>query len=85
MEIKMEKSNYDELIRLLKEDFRTELLGPKGDILPFDVPIINEILDVLKKQKGLTYVEAYGILQGVRKILEYESNFLLVQEPMTKQ
>ncbi|MDY5481393.1 MAG: hypothetical protein SPG03_03270 [Veillonella caviae] len=50
-----------------------------------DVPIINEILDVLKKQKGLTYVEAYGILQGVRKILEYESNFLLVQVPMTKQ
>lgn len=38
--------------------------------------VVKDIIARLKKEEGITYAEAYGILQTTKRYLEYEANFL---------
>lgn len=55
------------------KDERVELLKE------YEVPVVvKNIINELKKVEGLTYAEAYGILQVTKMILTLESQYLEV-------
>lgn len=73
---KLSETKRQIIIKYLNEEFKPKSLrhGIKQDE---DEPeIIKNIILELKKIEGLTYAEAYGILQAVKQKLEYESNFV---------
>ena len=38
--------------------------------------IVKDIIERIKKEEGLTYGDAYGILLATKEYLEYEANFI---------
>ena len=38
--------------------------------------IVKDIIERIKKEEGLTYGDAYGILLVAKEYLEYEANFI---------
>ena len=61
--------------------------NPFHDVRDFDTeigeedlpPLVKSILQDIRKEKGLTYVDAYAALEVVYKVLQRESNFVSVR------
>ena len=64
------------LLRLLEQgDFNPK--GPKAYIELEEPPeVVKDIITRIKKEEGLRYADAYGILLLTKEYLEYEANFL---------
>lgn len=56
-----------------------ELNGASGHIVPGSEELSNQIMDVIRKQKGLTYFTAYAALQYTHNRLVAEANFVQTQ------
>lgn len=75
-ENKLNENERQILIKYLNEEFKPKSLRYLKNKDEDEPEIIKNIISELKKIEGLTYAEAYGILQAVKEKLEYESNFV---------
>lgn len=60
-----------------------ELNGASGSFVPGAEELSNQIMDVIRKQKGLTYFTAYAALQYTHNRLVAEANFVQTQPAHT--
>ncbi|EKU78310.1 hypothetical protein [Veillonella seminalis] len=64
------------IIKFLNKEFKPKSLDYWFAEDENEPKIVKKIIEELKKIEGLTYAEAYGILQAVKQKLEFESNFV---------
>lgn len=55
----MKKSD---LLNLLKQDFRPMRIDGRGLFIEEPPRIVKDIIERIKKEEGITYAEAYGLL-----------------------
>lgn len=67
----MGKKKRLKVIRMAKKLLRRTML--MNDEVP---QVVKDIIERLKQEEGLTYADAYGILQITKEYLEYKANFL---------
>ena len=80
-----ERTKRRELLTLLfihrnvRGRFSDNLMGMK-DLVNQYKPVSKQLVDMLKREKGLTYTEAYVALELAYIQLKEESNFVQIQE-----
>ena len=81
----MENTDRRELLNLINGHRNTrshfiDNLMRFEDLVSQSEPVSKQIVDILKREKGLTYTEAYVALELAYIQLKEESNFVQIQE-----
>lgn len=66
----------NDLLNLLKQDFQPMRIDGRRLFIEEPPRIVKDIIERIKKEEGITYAEAYGLLQLAKEYLEYEANYL---------
>lgn len=66
----------NDLLNLLKQDFQPMRIDGRQLFIEEPPRIVKDIIERIKKEEGITYAEAYGLLQLTKEYLEYEANYL---------